>query len=138
MTKIATEMVEAALAWYISFIKKPEYSDQANGQLEGFASMLGTFAKLSVNNSAVINDEKIAIFSNAFKEHAETYAKNKHRLTLDVDWAPEWPLSDFLRKAEIPNTFFPSKTMVHLDFEKRTVTTDWGGGQILYPKQKAA
>lgn len=66
--------------------------------------------------------------------------KKKWRLSLDVDWVPEYPLSDFLRKAEIPNTFFPSKTMVWLDFEKETVTTDWRGGTTIYPvqTQKAA
>jgi hypothetical protein len=42
MTEAAKEMIEVAIALYVSLIKKPEYGDRANGPLGGLASILFT------------------------------------------------------------------------------------------------
>ena len=138
MTQTATNMIDATIEWYVSFMKKPEYSDRANGGMDGFGSVLATFTKMSAHPATTITDEQIKIFSDELRKYATPYAERKGQLTLDVDWAPEYPLSKFLCKAQIPNTFFPSKTVVWLDFQKETVTTDWRGETTIYPKEKAA
>jgi hypothetical protein len=119
------QLIEAAVNYWANMFKDTPYGDKANGgQMFGFESILMTFAKMSSNDACTVTDEKITTFKKLFTKHLQEYADRKQDCTISTDWAPEYPLSDFLRGAELTNTFFPSKTMMWVSFSKGTVTVE--------------
>lgn len=133
------KLIEAAVNYWANFFKSPAYGDKENGgQLGDSESTLMTFVKTSVNSSTNVTEEKISVFKQALTKHLQEKAERELDCTLQTDWAPEYPLSDFLFKAALPNTFFPSKRMMWVSFKKGTVKLE---GEQIYPsveKGKAA
>lgn len=119
------KIIEAAVNYWANFFTNTPYGDRANsGQLNGLESALMTLAKMSANSEVNITDDQITKFKELFTSHLVEYAKMKRDCTIDTDWAPEWPLSDFLFKSGIPNTLFPSKTMMWVKFSTGEVKVE--------------
>jgi hypothetical protein len=128
------QLIEAAVTYWANMFKNPEYGDKANGdQLDELGSIFMTYAKLTTNKIHSASDEKIAIFKKVFTQYLKDQAKMNHDCTISTDWAPEYPLSDFLQAADLANTYFPSKTMMWVHFSKGTISIE---GKDIYPLVK--
>ncbi len=119
------QLIEAAVNYWANIFRDTPYGDKANGnQLSGFSSIMMTFTRLSNNDACTVTDEKIAKFKKAFTKHLKEQADKNLNCIISTDWAPEYPLSNFLREAELVGTFFPAKLMMWVNFEKETVIVE--------------
>jgi hypothetical protein len=126
-------LIEAAVNYWANFLTRPAYGDEANGgQLGHTETLLMTMAKQTVNMKSEVTAIQFTRFKELATEYLKSHATRGRDCTLDTDWAPEWPLSDFLRKSELANTYFPSKTMMWISFSKGTVTV---GSRQIYPAE---
>lgn len=127
------QLIAAAVNYWANFLIRPAYGDEANGgQLEHAETLLMTLAKHAVNTTSTVTAAQITKFKELTTDYLKSYAAREKDCTLDTDWAPEWPLSDFLRKSELANTSFPSKTMMWINFSRGTVTV---GSRQIYPAE---
>jgi hypothetical protein len=83
-----------------------------------------TLAKATSNKGVRIDPQNVQKFKDIATAYLQKQAENERDCTLDTDWAPEYPLSHFLREAELPNTFFPSKTMMWIKFTEGVVKVE--------------
>lgn len=131
------DLIEAAINFWADKFTKPTYGDRENGQLAGFESMLATRVRLLANTNTEITSAKIDVFRDSLRKILTEKSSIVKKCTLDTDWAPEYPLSDCLREAELPNTFFPLQTIMWINFEKHTVSVGSVGrneSKQIYPQ----
>lgn len=112
------ECIQIAVNYWGDFFTNPTYSDKNNGGLEGFASILATFTKMSVNERTTLRADQVDGFKKDLIEYLEENLSEGKTVTLSTDWSPEYPLSDFLRNNDLPETYFPSKTTMFVEANK--------------------
>lgn len=127
------ELISSAAQYWANFFTEPQYSDQMNGGLEGFDSVVATFTKMSVNEKAEITAEQIDNFKKSLEKYIEKQLLTKESLTLSTDWFPEFPLSSFLVENNLPGTYFPNRMIMFIYKDRYSVLVS--GKQIKsYPK----
>ena len=116
------ELIAAAVEWWTNHLAKPAYGDRANGQLEGFESVLMTHTKLMIRNADTPPDAKIDAFRKALTSLLLDYLKKGRDCNLETDYGVEYPLSDACDAAGITGIEFPMKTSMRVSFSENLVS----------------
>ena len=136
MKKLNKEIVKAAVAYWVNFLKNPNDVVQDNGEPAQFA-MLNMLAKLAGDIS--YHQESIEEFEVELSNIIETNLNEFGRLTLSVDYHPDQNLSKALDagiKDYKSMTIFPCKTSMVIDNDANKVEVSEGYGKpwkTIYP-----
>lgn len=129
-------MIFIGVNWWANYLEKPARGDSANGGLEGFGSVLATFAKMTAQKS--VTADQIEVFKKSLTEQVaqniyDTYPDQT--LAIGTDWFPEMELAEACRQSGISGTEFPSKTTMWIDFGKGTISVAVGiiNSKVIYP-----
>ena len=129
MKKLNKEIVKAAVAYRVNFLKNPNDVIQDNGEPTQFA-MMNMLAKLAGNIS--YSPESIEDFEVELSNIIETNLNEFGRLTLSVDYHPDQNLSKAL-DAGIKNynsmSIFPCKTSMIIDNDANEIEVSEGYGK---------
>lgn len=135
VTKNFDQLIAAAVLWWTSHLSKLSV-EGINGDNESHESFIALYARLTAQQNEQMVDENVKKFMQLLTEHLKEKSMNGRREILDVDYFPEWPLSDICEKAGVNGMHFPQKTTMYINFEKETAT--WSTvrgpqGQVVYP-----
>ncbi|MBP6884476.1 MAG: hypothetical protein KBC17_01465 [Candidatus Pacebacteria bacterium] len=129
-------LMNAAADWWAGFFQNPVVEPGITDDRTSLGSLLGMYISVQSQMFTNITSEQIVKFKEGVVEHLKKYKTAKYA-TIGTDHAPEWPLSEILRNAGIPNTYFPSFTTLFVDFENGEVRYSkvHGTSAIVYPVQ---
>jgi hypothetical protein len=126
-------LIAAAVLWWAEKLTK--FSAETNGDRESGGSFLLLYNRLMAHGSEEISEKKVKKFMELLTEHLKEKSKRGGDAILDVDYGPEWPLSDICHKAGVSGVGFPPKTTMWVKFDEGKVTwqTVRGPGGQVYP-----